>query len=197
MMKFLKKINRGLILTVFVVLAVIIYLVSLGIYNASQKPVLEKLTEEFLEVYLQYEMLPEEFRVLNHQMSKEEQEKFLSEMKTELSRFYPEEEMYFEFALTNKKSRVNSLFLGQRAVKSYDKRIINFENFVFENNTADVTFKTLTTIEVYVPGMDQVQKLTDETMDQIIFMKLNGSWNVIHAEINEPHSGMSDMPVFR
>jgi len=197
MIKYLKKVNRGLIVTTFVVLAVFIYLVSLGIYNTSQRPVLEKISEDFLETFIKYEMLPEEFRVVNRQMSVEEKEKFLSEMKTELSRFYPEEEMYFEFALTNKESRINSLFLGQRAVKSYEKRIINFENFVFENNTADVTFKTLTTIEVYIPGMDQVQKLTDETMDQIIFMKINGIWKVIHAEINEPHSGMRDMPVFR
>ncbi len=198
MIKFLKKINRGLILTVFVVLAVIIYLVSLGIYNASQKPVLENLTEEFLEVYLQYEMLPEQFRDGSTQMPEDEREKYLEEMEEELSFFYPEEEMYFQFALTNKEARINSLLSGQRTIKNYEKRIIRFEKFVFENKTADVTFTSLTTTETYYPvGSDQIQKSTEEISDQVIFMKINGNWKVIHAAINEAQPGMGEMPVFK
>lgn len=198
MINYLKKINRGLILTTFVIGAVIIYLVTLGIYNASQKPVLEKLSEEFLETYLKYEMLPEQFRAPGVQMTESEREEFLENMEEDLSAFYSDEGMYFQFALTNKKAGINSLFTGQRSVKSFEKRIISFENFVFENNTADVTFTSLTSIEVYSPaGSDQVQKLNEETNDQIIFIKSDGKWKVIHAAINEPQSGMGDIPVFR
>ena len=51
-MKFLKKINKGLVLTILVLLGLIIYLINVEVTRNKVKPEIEKICKEYIDEYL-------------------------------------------------------------------------------------------------------------------------------------------------
>lgn len=193
------KINRGAILTFVVLIGVIIYLMGNYIYNNAQKEVIEEMAQEYLEIYVEYEMLPPEYRKSNPDITEQEMDEFFEQIRDELSVYYPEGEEYFEFEFRRKTQRLlaQAQSPGQRIIVSYDKRILEFEEFLFEGNTVDVKIRTLTSIE-YLDPLDTAggrdAQITDEMTDHIIFTKVEGEWKIIYSDISEPYSPRMDMP---
>lgn len=198
-MKLLSKINRGVILTVAVILTIVIYLIATSIYNSSQKPILEDLSKQYIEVYLEYELLPQEHRVQSPDIPENEFNDFVEELTDELKEFYPGDDNYYKFSLQNKIGNLTDQMNGQGVITSYSKSIIKFEEFIFSKNSVDVKVSTLTSIEYYDPYNPSAQdsvKITQEVEDQIIFQKFDGEWKVVYSNINRPFNEGGPKRVF-
>lgn len=63
-MKLLKKINKGLVLTVIVLLALIIYIVTVEISRNKEKPNIEAACKNYIETINKYAVLPEDAQKL-------------------------------------------------------------------------------------------------------------------------------------
>ena len=58
-MKFLKKINKGLVLTILVLLGLIIYLINVEVTRNKEKPEIEKICKEYIDIIDEYLKMPE------------------------------------------------------------------------------------------------------------------------------------------
>lgn len=87
-MKLLKKINKGVVLTVIVLLVLIIYIVTLEIKRNSEKPNIEEACKDYIELINKYAVLPENTQKLyyNEQISSEEKTKAEEDLKNAISR---------------------------------------------------------------------------------------------------------------
>ena len=61
-MKFLKKINKGFILTIIVIVLLVIHLVNVEAKRSTEKPHIEKTAKEYIELVDKYAILPEEYQ---------------------------------------------------------------------------------------------------------------------------------------
>ena len=87
-MKLLKKINKGLVLTVIVLVALIIYIVTVEISRNNEKPNIETACKNYIETINKYSVYPEKLQKLyNKEEYSEEQKKAAGEvLKREISR---------------------------------------------------------------------------------------------------------------
>lgn len=63
-MKILRKINKGLILTIIVLLVLIIYLVNLEVKRNAEKPKIEQVCNEYIELMNKYASMPKDYQKL-------------------------------------------------------------------------------------------------------------------------------------
>lgn len=200
-MKWLSKINRGAILTTFVLLCVIGYLVGLSLVHSGQIPGIEQICREYLADEVRYSMLPEDQRKDVPDMTAAQLTSFLDEMGQVISAYYPDGEEYSKFAIKAKVADLTAQSEGQGIVYSYSKTIKEFKGVVFDKNTATVSFLSDTTIETIMTGktgLTEKTKLTMEVNDQIILFKKDGEWHVIYASITRPdNNGGMEYPVGR
>lgn len=87
-MRLLNKINKGFALTIIVLLVLIIYIVTLEIKRNSEKPIIEEVCKDYIELINRYAVLPENTQKLyyNDQISSEEKTKVEEDMKKAISR---------------------------------------------------------------------------------------------------------------
>lgn len=87
-MKLLKKINKGLVLTVIVLVALIVYIVTVEISRNNEKPNIETACKNYIETINKYSVFPEKLqKVYNKEDYSEEQKKAAGEIiKKEISR---------------------------------------------------------------------------------------------------------------
>jgi hypothetical protein len=200
-MKWLSKINRGAILTVFVLLCVTVYLVSLSIIHSAQIPGIEQLCRAYLADEVRYSMLPEDQRKDVPDMTDTELASFLDGMEKAIAAYYPEGEEYARFAIKSKTADLTAQAQGQGIIYSYSKDIVDFTGYVFDKNTVTVSFISDTTIETSMAGMSGLPEKTKMTMDmndQIILFKKDGEWHIIYAGITRPDkNGGMEYPVGR
>ncbi|MHB1454914.1 MAG: hypothetical protein ACYCYM_13305 [Saccharofermentanales bacterium] len=200
-MKWLSKINRGAILTAFVLLCVIGYLVVLSLIHSAQIPGIEQICEDYLADEIRYSMLPEDQRKDVPDMTETELASYLDEMEQAISAHYPDGEEYSKFAIKAKTADLTAQSEGQGIVYSYTKTIVDFTRYVFDKNTVTVSFLSDTTIETAMTGkagLPEKTKMTMEVNDQIILFRKDGEWHVIYAGITRPDKNVGmEYPVGR
>ena len=69
-MRILKKINKGLILTIIVLVVLIIYLTNVEKQRGADKPAIQKACEEYIALTDKYVVLPEEMQTFTGEISK-------------------------------------------------------------------------------------------------------------------------------
>ena len=107
-MKILKKINRGLILTVIVVIGVAVYLGCLGSAQAADREEIISICEDYIKAETGYSMLPEKYRKENPEIPEQELDAYINEAKTELKKFYVDNENTYKYLLERIESSLKS-----------------------------------------------------------------------------------------
>lgn len=188
MKKFLKKINRGVILTVVLLLGVVIYLVALSAVQAREKPVLENLCRQYVEKEIAYLLLPEQYRPIEAEVPDAELATYIAEMENAIRPFYIENEQIFQLAVDRISARLQGQAEGWSRILVYEKSIQDFNSFEFDGNKVTVKFKSLTTVERSGGEFKEQPegRQVGETEDLIVFQKIDGQWQVLYAELNEP-----------
>jgi hypothetical protein len=199
-MKWLNKINRGAILTGFVLTGVVVYLVVLQAVHAMSIPDLEQRCRDYLVDEVRYSMLPEDQRKDVPDMTDDQLDAFLAQMTRDISAYYPPFGDYDTFAVRPKVADLTAQSKGQGMVYSYSRKIIDFTGFVFEKDTVTVTFRSETSMETMIPGptgLLEKTKVTMELEDQIIFLRTDGDWAIIYVGITRPDRSGMEIPTFR
>ena len=85
-MKILKKINKGLILTIIVLVALITYLTNVEKQRESDKQDIRKVCEEYIALTDKYVVLPEDMQTFTGKISKENEERLKKQLREELEK---------------------------------------------------------------------------------------------------------------
>lgn len=197
-MNLLKKINKGLILTIIVLLILGIYLFVIETKRNASKTDIESAVKEYIEIVNKYVVVPEEmqriqvatnneeFRRINEEMDKKENEhlnRYEEEMKTKMIENKEVVSMQKD-TLNNFLDNTNNYF--QTIVTKYNKEVVKIRKYAFDNDQVTVTLETKTEVEnKYLDnGEEKIKKETSNDKSETITLQLvEGKWKIVYADL--------------
>lgn len=185
-MKFLAKLNRGAILTVLVLLAVVLYLLTLHFSQAAAVPEIKNTCRNYITTAVKYQMLPQKYRKDKPDMPAGELSDYISSMSTEIGAFYPDKER--ENAVDRIASNLTLQANGTGVVYGYTMAVSGFKSLDFHYDTVTVTVLCVSTYDgPYGEGINPPRtNMTGQTTDTFMLQKTDGRWQIIYADLQQP-----------
>lgn len=174
-----KKINRGFILTLFVLICVIIYLVVMIFVTREDVSEIKRLSEEYIAAELKYNMLPEEYRKQNPEIPDDTLSAYIDEMKSTLKSYYIDNEQSYKYLLENIESSLKTQADGYDIIEEYSKDIIKISVSI-DDDIASVSISNTTKYST-LSGSDSDSSMSDS----LIFQKVNGSWRLTYSSLTK------------
>lgn len=188
-MKSLRKINKGLILTIIVLLALIVYLVNVENQRKEDKEDIKKACEEFISFTDKYSVLPEDMQKLTEPVSESKVEEYKKEMKTELEKLMINNEEAVKLQYQNLESCLDYGYNNDsEGIRSnLERKITKISSYEFEGNQVTVTFDAkLKTTSKYINEENEEQERQDSIdieNDEIILQKVDGKWKIVYSNL--------------
>lgn len=188
-MNFLKKINKGLILSVLVVALLVIYLTSIDKQRNEDKILIKTMCEEFIELTDKYVVLPEDMQSFAGEISKENEEKIQKQLKEELENKMVKNDEAVKIQYQYILDELKDGYSTKNQVKTKNKRTITkISNYEFDGNQVKVTLQTSTEIHYKYIEEDtgeekEKQNTISSTDDEIILQKVDGQWKIIYSNM--------------
>ena len=193
-MRFLRRINRGLILTVLTLLGVGAYLTALGIQHAADRPVLLDVAQKYVQTLASAQLLPEKYRVEKPDIPAAELAARVKEAQDSVAAFYPEGTRQGKTVTERVASKLTAQADGTAEVYKSLSAKFKLTKLRFSGETASVMFE-ITPQGTYVSGKsvtDMPDKMSygsgygDLTIggQQIVLQKTGGAWKITYANVN-------------
>ena len=188
-MRILKKINKGLILTIIVLVVLIIYLTNVEKQRGADKPAIQKACEEYIALTDKYVVLPEDMRTFTGEISKENEEKLKKELREELEKQMIKNDEAIEIQYEYLLDELKNGYRTENEVRTKNKRTITkISNYEFDGDQVTVTLKTSVEstykyIEEDTGTEKERQNTTTSTNDEIILQKVDGQWKVVYSNM--------------
>lgn len=177
-MKFLRKINKGLILTLIVVTALVIYLVQLEAKRSTQKPEIEKIAKEYIEIINKYNVANDK------ELSEEEVKTYKHHIKEEIKSYLIENEYVLENEILELSNKSDELKQGK--IKSLQRKIQRIKNYVFDGDKVTLTIKCELEVQKIVDEQGTINKQTEDVEDTIMLNKENDKWKISYIQLQYP-----------
>jgi len=187
-MKKLDKINRGAMLTAFVLLCVIGYLVGLALVQNAAKPVIEQLCSDYIRTEVRYSMLPAQYRAEAPGMPDAERAAYLADMAKDIKAYLIDDELTSKFTVDNLQTRLENQMNGIGVIYDYQKTIVKFDSIIFSDGIVTVSVRTNTVFDGPVNNSLSIdrQQMAVETTDTLVVQKDGGQWKVVYASLTSP-----------
>lgn len=128
----MKKINIGIVLIILTIILSIAYVIIDNKNKAKDIEEAEEFFREYLKVFDQCMMLPEEYRNINTQMNEEAYNEYLLEIKEEISKYVLDTQL--EYIYQNLKDSLDEQYQGRLMYKEQKNKILSYD-------TMDTTMK--------------------------------------------------------
>lgn len=192
-MKILKKINKGLILTIIVVLALTIYLMGVEKQRKADKKEIQKVCEEFVELTNKYSVLPEEMQTLTKEIPESQVKEYLSKMRSEIKDKMIQNEEAIEIQCQILENNLRNGYNEQEIKTNLNREITKISNYEFDKDQVTVTFKSIVeTSSKYLNGEEEQVKQNsfNSAEDEIILQKVDGKWKIVYSNLQYNEYGM-------
>lgn len=177
-MRFLMKINKGLILTILVLVVLIVYLSQLEIQRNKEKPELEKVCRTYIELINKYNTENNiDFD------NKDKEKEYKEQIKEELKQYLIENKYVLDLQVDS--LLYNAQEMKELKIKSKTRKIDKIKKYVFDGNEVTVTLKTIVEIEKYEEN-DVIDKKTYDVEDSITLTNQGGTWKITYVELEDP-----------
>lgn len=196
-MKAISKINRGLIVTLIVLIAVIIYIIAVNVGQDMQKPEIKKACADYIAMDIKYKLLPSDYTDVTKKVPQSLQDSIISNMKSDIKATYINNKPLVDTVIKGYQDNLDLQFKNGANLKSLKRQILKFNSINFEGDTVVVNFNSMvdakmitaystdSTTGVVTPTY---QTINSQTADSISFEKVNGIWKVVVANLLIPPS---------
>ena len=190
-MKLLKKINKGFILTVIVLILLSIYLSNQEKAKETDKKEISQKCEQYIDFTNKYAVLPEDMQALTKEISNTELEKYKNEIKQELKKQMIENEQAVDLQYQILTSILENNIKKDSIVTQVSRRMIDKPQYVFDCDQVQVTFQSRISIEEkYLENDNDTEedaKTRNTTYmtqnDQINLQKVDGEWKIVYSNL--------------
>ncbi len=186
-MKILKKVNKGLILTLIVLIALTIYLVRLEKQRADEKDNIQEKCEEFIKFTDEFLVLPVEMQTLTENTSEAQLEKYAKQMEPKLRDIMINNEDAIKIQSENLKEQLKNGYITTEIRTGYNRKITKISSYEFDGNEVTVKFNSKVVIESKYLNVNQEEKVNqnefNSTGDEITLQKINDEWKVVYASM--------------
>lgn len=183
-MKVLKKINKGLILTIIVLAALLIYISGVEKQRNADKPDIRKACEDFILLTDKYVVLPEDMQ--KSEVSEEKVNEYVNQMKSDVEKVMISNT---EAVKIQKQVIENNLRNGYDALDvriKMSRKIKKINGYEFDGN--QVTVKLKDQVEIVTKVFDEIDSTKetetfDASNDEIILQKIDGKWKIVYSNL--------------
>lgn len=185
-MKVLNKINKGLILTVLVMAALIIYLNNIEKQRNIEKTDIKKVCEEYIELTDKYCVLPENMQTTVKDMSDEKVKEYVKKMRADMEKIMINNE---EAVNIQQKVLENNLYEGYNNLKvrtGLSRKIQKINSYEFEGNQVTINFISQVSENAKIVGGIEGQNENNSFTaynDQITLQKVKGEWKIVYSNL--------------
>ncbi len=183
-MKVLKKINKGLILTIIVLAALLIYISGVEKQRNADKPDIRKACEEFIALTDKYVVLPEDMQ--KSEVSEEKVNEYVNQMKNDVEKVMISntEAVKIQEQVIENNLRDSYNALDVRSKMS--RKIKKINGYEFDGN--QVTVKLNNQVEIVTKVFDEIESTKetetfDASNDEIILQKIDGKWKIVYSNL--------------
>lgn len=183
-MKVLKKINKGLILTIIVLAALLIYISGVEKQRNADKPDIRKACEDFILLTDKYVVLPEDMQ--KSEVSEEKVNEYVNQMKSDVEKVMISntEAVKIQKQVIEKNLRNGYDALDVRIKMS--RKIKKINGYEFDGN--QVTVKLKDQVEIVTKVFDEIDSTKetetfDASNDEIILQKIDGKWKIVYSNL--------------
>ena len=188
-----KKFNRGVILTAIAVVCVSIYLIGLSITQNAQIPAIKKVVGSYINTYVNYNMLPAQYRVTTPNMPQADLNSYLAKMESDIKSYFAANDNSYQFMTDTLKSDLQSQNIGTNVVYTYKKTISQYSEFNFDKSTVTVTVDSNTNYDG--PDKNNLSagrlQMNAVTTDTVVLKEVSGAWKIVYSNINRPSQNNS------
>lgn len=183
-MKVLKKINKGLILTIIVLAALLIYISSIEKQRNSDKPDIRKACEDFILLTDKYVVLPEDMQKSG--VSEEKVNEYVNQMKNDVEKVMISNteavKIQEQVIENNLRDSYNALDVRSKV----SRKIKKINGYEFDGN--QVTVKLNNQVEIVTKVFDEIESTKetetfDASSDEIILQKVDGKWKIVYSNL--------------
>jgi len=191
-MKIFKKLNRGAIISIIAILGVVIYLLVHNTAQKADKPEIKKVAENYINTYVKYNMLPEDFKKDVSKIPKKEIDDYILKMENDIKSFFAADDNTLKYVTDNLKTGLENQKVQNNVVYSYEKEISSIK-YKFDESAVTVTVISKSKYD----GPDKMNpsagrsKLNAVTNDVLVLKKISGSWKIIYSNIDSPSKANS------
>lgn len=186
-MKFIKKINRGLILTLIVVIAVASYLTVLHFSRKADREELKAYIEEYLPKEAQMYVLTEEKAAKYRDDGDKAYDNMVSDTEAQLSEFFTDNILCYESLADSIASTLKSqLDYESTEISMLNVGIKKISRINFSGNTAEVSVTVKLDYEgssnlIGYSAADSIKNTSYEYDASFVFQKHNGEWKLYYS----------------
>lgn len=183
----MKRINKGFILTLIVLISLTLYILKIEVQRTEDKEEIQKVYEEFIKFTDKYSVLPENLQKLNETIDENELEEYKKQMKNDLKKLMIDDEDTVNIQYNTLETVLDSGY-NELEVRTNQKRKINkITTYVFNANKVDVKFEG--TLERDIKFYDGIEEKTedrkfDTIYDEVVLQKVNGKWKVKYSNLH-------------
>ena len=185
-MKFLKKINKGLILTVIVLVVLILYFNNLEKQRHKDKPDIKKACEDFIELTDKDSVLPEELQKLQEDIPEEKVDEYINQMQKDLEDIMIDNQESINIQQKILEENLKNGYSTLEVRTNSSRKIQKVSSYQFENNQVTVSLKdnveeTIKTSD----GLEEYDKNNEfeASEDEIVLQKVDGKWKIVYANL--------------
>lgn len=205
-MKILKKINKGLVLTIIVIVALVIYLVGVEKQREADKDDIIKACEEFIDFTDKYSVIPEDVLKLGEVFSQDKLNEYIQKMKNELPEYMIENDeavgieaqilqtnIENAYSTESNTEQENTEQTGQsngniiNSIKTkMEREITKISSYEYDGNQVTVTFNSTTTLTTNYLNNGETQENQSSFNgyeEQIILQKIDSKWKVVYSDL--------------
>lgn len=183
-MKVLKKINKGLVLTIIVLAALLIYISGVEKQRNADKPDIRKACEEFIALTDKYVVLPEDMQ--KSEVSEEKVNEYVNQMKNDVEKVMISNteavKIQEQVIENNLRDSYNALDVRSKV----SRKIKKINGYEFDGN--QVTVKLNNQVEIVTKVFDEIDSTKetetfDASNDEIILQKIDGKWKIVYSNL--------------
>ena len=200
-MKLLRKINKGLILTIIVVAAVAIYSINVELNRNKEKGNIKLACEEFLKTTSESLILPEKYHNLDTKVSEEDLNNIMEEVKKDLKEKMIDNDSAIEIQSTIIESELNEQIYSENIITKIEREITKISSYTFDGDQVTVKFKSKVNKDInYLNEINKVETKNSSfnaESDTIILQKVDNTWKVVYSDIQFSEGYYPDLNGFQ
>lgn len=181
MVSFIKKANRGLCLTIVILIILTGYIISVESSRKAQRPAILEACEEYIQEYDSLVVLPEKYRMNTPGVNLGAH---LSKLRDSIEPYLSPSNNNLQYELETLKTNFD--FQRELGVSILDssKKITGNPEFSFHDNEVTVTLSTVTTISSMRFGDASPSDSTTPGSDTIVLEKVGDEWKIVYSILN-------------
>ena len=191
-MTLFKKINRGLILTVVVLIVTAGYVILTSVAQSAAEPDIKNICANYIKTAISYQMLPQNYRKETPAMPKTELDNYINSMSKDLEAFYTTNQQTYKYTIDSNKTSLENQAKGIGVIYSYSKVISSYNSFTFSSDTVEVSISTSSVLDDASDPSTSAggrQSISSQTTDTIDLQKVGGKWKITYADLEQPSNG--------